>query len=650
MDIARLLEADGPLARRLPGFAPRPQQQAMALAVADALRRRQVLLVEAGTGTGKTCAYLMPALLSGSKVIISTGTRNLQDQLYYKDLPLVRGALNLTTVKIALLKGRGNYLCLHRLALAEAGGRWPDRRQAAEFTRIRAWTRRTRQGDIAEVSDVPEDSPVWSQVTSTADNCLGQDCPEWQSCHLLKARRKAYEADVVVINHYLLFADLVLKEEGFGELLPGADAFILDEAHQLPEVAGHFFGFSLSGRQLDELARDTLLEQRRDAADFTDLADCVYALGKATADLRLALGQEIRRAAWQKVATLPALVAAREVLQQTLLDLQQHLQPAAVRGKGLENCWRRSLELLERLTRLTEPATLDAIPWFETYSRSFSLNLTPLDVAPHFRACLQKYPGSWILTSATLAVGNSFAHFSARLGLDNPATLRLDSPFDFQRHALLYHPPGLPEPASPRYTEAMVEAVLPVLEASQGRAFLLFTSFRALREAAAVLENRLEYPLLVQGSLSRHELLARFRQLGNAVLLGTTSFWEGVDVRGEALSCVVIDKLPFASPGDPVLEGRIAALRQRGEDPFLHYQLPQAVIMLKQGVGRLIRDVHDRGVLVLCDPRLLSRSYGQVFLDSLPPMRRTRRLEEVRTFFAAPEAPPADPSPLPAPA
>jgi ATP-dependent DNA helicase DinG len=636
MDVAELLGADGPLARHLPGFAPRPQQQAMAGEVARALQQRRVLLVEAGTGTGKTCAYLVPALLSGKKVIISTGTRNLQDQLYQKDLPLVRQALGVK-VKTALLKGRGNYLCLHRLALTEAGGRWPDRRQVAEFTRIRAWAGHTRQGDIAEVSEVPEDSPVWSQVTSTVDNCLGQDCPHLSACYLLKARRQAFEADVVVINHHLFFADLVIKEEGFGELLPGADAFIFDEAHQLPEVAGHFFGLSVSSRQFEELARDTLVEQRREARDFEALAERAEALAKAVAELRLALGIEPRRAAWQMVAALPALLTARQALQAALAELQQALQPAAVRGKGLENCWRRSVELAGRLEQLTLPAAEDAILWFETRSRSFTLNLTPLEVAPGFRGCLQKYPGTWIFTSATLAVGDSFAHFAARLGLNNPDTLQLDSPFDFRRHALLYHPLGLPEPASPRYTEALVEAVLPVLEASRARAFLLFTSFRALREAAVALEGCLDYPLLVQGSLPKQELLARFRALGNAVLLGTTSFWEGVDVRGNALSCVIIDKLPFASPGDPVLQGRIAALRRRGDDPFLNCQLPQAVIMLKQGAGRLIRDVHDRGVLVLCDPRLLSRTYGQVFLDSLPPMARTRRLEEVQRFFAVPE-------------
>jgi ATP-dependent DNA helicase DinG len=636
MDVTELLGVNGPLARQLPGFAPRWQQQAMAGAVANALEYRRVLLAEAGTGTGKTYAYLVPALLSGSKVIISTGTRNLQDQLYQKDLPLVCKALGIR-VKTALLKGRGNYLCRQRLTLAEGGGRWPDRQQAAEFARIHAWAGRTRQGDIAEVNDVPEDSPVWSQVTSTTDNCLGQDCPQLPECHLLKARRKAFEADIVVINHHLFFADLVIKEEGFGELLPGADAFILDEAHQLPEVASHFFGLSVSSRQFEELARDTRVEQQREARDFGTLAERADALAKTVAELRLALGVEPRRAAWQAVAALPTLITARQALDAALEDLQQALQQAAVRGKGLENCWRRSAELAGRLERLTQPAAAEAIPWFETRSRSFTLNLTPLEVASGFRDCLQKHPGAWIFTSATLAVGDSFTHFAARLGLDQPDTLRLDSPFDFSRHALLYHPSGLPEPASPHYTEALVASMLPVLEASRGRAFLLFTSFRALREATAALEGCLDYPLLVQGSLPKQELLDRFRSLGNAVLLGTISFWEGVDVRGEALSCVIIDKLPFASPGDPVLEGRIAAMRRQGHNPFLHYQLPQAVILLKQGVGRLIRDVHDRGVLVLCDPRLHSRSYGQVFLDSLPPMARTRRLEEVQRFFAVPE-------------
>jgi len=634
VEAAELLGPDGPLARHIPGFAPRSQQQAMAVAVASALRDNRVLLAEAGTGTGKTFAYLVPALLSGGRVIISTGTRNLQDQLYYQDLPVVRRALGVA-VRIAMLKGRANYLCLHRLAVAEADGRWLSREQAADFAKIHAWAGRTRRGDIAEVSEVAEDSPIWPQVTSTVDNCLGQGCPCFQACHLVKARREAHEADILVINHHLFFADMAIKEAAFAELLPGADAFILDEAHQLPDVASHFFGLSLSSRQFIELARDTAVEQRRDAPDAAALTEYGQRLEQAVAELRLALGDESRRAPWRAVSEQPEVMAAIEGLQGVIEKLRPVLQEASVRGKGLENCYKRSVDLATRLACLTQTAGEESIHWFETRARGFTLSLTPLEIASTFHERMALYESAWVFTSATLAVGDDFAHFAARLGLDEPTTLRLDSPFDFSRNALLYHPSQLPEPASPRYTEALVEAVLPVLAASRGRAFLLFTSYRALREAAAALAGRLDYPLLIQGSLPRGQLLIRFRELGNAVLLGTASFWEGVDVRGEALSCVIIDKLPFAAPGDPVLQGRIEAIRRRGDDPFLEYQIPHAVITLKQGAGRLIRDVHDRGVLMLCDPRLLSRSYGRVFLDSLPPMARTRRIEQVQRFFAA---------------
>jgi len=637
MTAAELLGAEGPLARGLPGFAPRPQQQAMAAAVASALRDHTVLVVEAGTGTGKTFAYLTPALLAGARVIISTGTKNLQDQLFHKDLPVVRQALAVP-VKAAMLKGRSNYLCRHRLALAEAGGRWRRREQAAEFSRIHAWAPRTRSGDIGEIPDVAETSPVWPQVTSTADNCLGQECACWQDCFVVKARRRAQEADVLVINHHLFFADMAIREEGFAELLPGADAVILDEAHQLPEIAGLFFGLSLSSRQLGELAQDTVAEQQRDAPDFPVLRERAALLDRAVAALRLALGQEARRGPWRTVAGQSAVIAALAELAGAIEQLGQALKEAAPRGKGLDSCCQRRGDLAQRLSKLTQPATDTDIHWFETRPHGFTLNLTPLDIAPVFHGFMTKRRSAWVFTSATLAVGESFEHFAGRLGLADPVTLRLDSPFDFARNALLYHPPGLPEPASPHYLEAYVAAVLPVLAASQGRAFLLFTSHRALNEAAASLNGRAPYPLLVQGSLPKGALLARFRALGNAVLLGTASFWEGVDVRGEALSCVVIDKLPFDSPGDPVLQARIEALRRQGGNPFLEYQVPQAVIALKQGAGRLIRDVSDRGVLVLCDPRLLSKSYGRFFLDSLPPMARTVRLADVQAFFAAANA------------
>jgi ATP-dependent DNA helicase DinG len=634
VDVAELLGPHGLLTRQVPGFAPRLPQQQMAEAVAAALEEGDTLVVEAGTGTGKTYAYLIPALLSGARVIISTGTRHLQDQLYHQDLPVVRQALN-APVRTALLKGRGNYLCRYRLQATEQAGRLSSREQVTELRRIRVWAGRTRRGDIAEIPDVPETSLIWPRVTSTVDNCLGQDCPQLADCFLAKARREALAADVLVINHHLFCADMAIKETGFAELLPGAEAFILDEAHQLPDIATHFLGRSLSGRQLSELGRDTVVEQARDAADFADLRRRAEALEPAILALRQALGTADRRALWREVAGLPAVVKAIEQLHEALDRLREALKEGASRGKGLENCQRRGEDLALRLAALTgEESNLDNVRWFETRGRGFTLSLTPLDIAPKFQERLAAQPGAWVFTSATLAVGQSFEHFAARLGLRGYAGLRLDSPFDFARNALLYHPPDLPDPTSPRYTAALLEAMLPVLTASRGRAFLLFTSFRALREAAAWLADRLDYPLLVQGEAPKGVLLRQFRAAGNAVLLGTASFWEGVDVRGEALSCVIIDRLPFAAPGDPVVQARIESLRQRGEDPFLYYQLPHAAITLKQGVGRLIRDVSDRGVLVLCDPRLLTKSYGRVFLDSLPPMPRTRKLERVRAFFA----------------
>ncbi|MFO1422582.1 MAG: ATP-dependent DNA helicase [Candidatus Competibacteraceae bacterium] len=632
--MAELLGPGGPLARHVPGFAPRLPQQRMAQAVDAILEDGGSLIVEAGTGTGKTFAYLTPALLSGARVLISTGTRHLQDQLYHQDLPVVRRALK-SSARVALLKGRGNYLCRYRLQLVEREGKLPSRAQVVELQRIQRWAGRTRSGDIADIADVPETSPLWPRVTSTVDNCLGQDCPQLEDCFFAKARLDALAADVLVINHYLFCADLALRETGFAELLPGAEAVIFDEAHQLPDIATHFFGHSLSGRQLTELARDTVVEQARDAADFPELRNRAEALAAVEPVLREALGTTERRAPWREVADQSAVREAVGQLTEALNRLGEALKEAAQRGKGLESCRRRAEDLRQRLAAATgEERDPDTVRWFEVRGRGFTVSLTPLDIAPTFQTRMEAGPSAWVFTSATLAVGESFEHFTARLGLRDYTALRLDSPFDFARNTLLYHPPGLPEPVSPYYTAALLEAALPVLRASRGRAFLLFTSYRALREAEEVLAGRLDYPLLVQGAAPKAALLREFRALGNAVLLGTASFWEGVDVRGEALSCVIIDRLPFAAPSDPVLQARIESLRQRGEDPFQSYQLPHAVITLKQGAGRLIRDVSDRGVLMLCDPRLLTKSYGRAFLDSLPPMSRTRKLERVRAFFA----------------
>ncbi|MFP4076679.1 MAG: ATP-dependent DNA helicase [Halochromatium sp.] len=646
LPVIEALATDGPLAERLRDFHPRPQQQDMAARVAERLAAGGALICEAGTGTGKTFAYLVPALLSGRKIVISTGTRNLQDQLFQRDIPMIREALGVP-IGVALLKGRGNYLCRYRLALAcEEPTRYrPAVRQHLKL--VRDWSGHTRQGDIAELA-IPEDDPVWPAVTSTADNCLGQDCPVFKDCHLVEARRRAQAAELVVVNHHLLCADLALRDEGFGEVLPDADGFIIDEAHQLPEVAASFFGVSLSARQLIELARDIEATDRRDAGDVPDLPLACDALRQTVAELRLrlsdALGFEDRRGPWQQIANAAGVQVALDALGDRLDALAATLAPISERSRGLEQAAARVTAVRAQLDSLRAEAPANAPPntpdeansvrWFDLQGRSFRFHQTPLDVSTVFREQRKRYPTAWIFTSATLAVGDSFAHFAGRVGCEDAETAQWDSPFDYPRQALLYCPSAMPEPAHPGYTARVVEVAHAVLARSKGRAFLLFTSHRALREAAARLESLLEYPLLVQGSAPRGELIERFRQLGNAVLLGTSSFWEGVDVRGEALSCVIIDKLPFHSPADPILQARAEALKRQGGNPFRDFQLPQAVIALKQGAGRLIRDPSDRGVLVVCDPRLHSRGYGRVFLDSLPPMRRTDDLADLEAFFA----------------
>lgn len=645
--MADLLDVFGPkglLARRLQGYAYRPQQQAMAECIAEVIDSAGTLICEAGTGTGKTFAYLVPALLSGRKVLISTGTKNLQDQLYHRDLPLVRAVLGIPA-QAALLKGRANYLCRHRLRLALEDPVRCEPQLRVQLREVQEWSKATRRGDCAELG-VPEDAPVWPLVTSTSDNCLGPSCPDWQDCHLVKARREAQAADLVVVNHHLFCADLALKDEGFGEILPGADCFILDEAHQLPEVASGFFGTTLSGRQLLDLARDSELEYRREAGDAPGLLERAAGLRRSVQDLRLGLGEGDRRGPWQELQGDPSTVRALESLARRLRALDEGLEALQGRGKGLDGCLARGTDLADRLALLVGDEAPEQVRWFETQGRGFRLHQTPLQVAHVFRDQMDRGRAAWVFTSATLAVGESFAHFASQLGIEGARCERWDSPFDYANQALWFVPRGLPDPADPGYNARVLDLAVELIGYSQGRTFLLFTSLRALREVAEGLEGRVSYPTLVQGNAPRAELLERFRALGNAVLLGTASFWEGVDVRGEALSCVVIDRLPFASPGDPVLAARIEALRRRGGQPFRDYQLPQAVIALKQGAGRLIRGADDRGVLVVCDPRLLGRSYGRSFLASLPPMRRTRDPGEVRAFFGG-DVGGSDPNPDP---
>ncbi len=628
----------GPLARTLPGFTPRPQQLAMAAHVAEAFEQRSQLVVEAGTGTGKTFAYLVPALLSGRRIIVSTGTRALQDQLFHRDLPTIAGAIG-RPVRVALLKGRANYLCRHRLDIAEqqAYARGLRREVATALPHVRAWSYATRRGDVAELPGVGEQDPVWPWVTSTRENCLGADCPSFEQCFVLAARREAQAADIVVVNHYLLLADLVLKEEGFGDLLPGADAIVIDEAHQLPDVAAQFLGYSVSTRQLANLSKDVagellLAQQMAGTIDgaLTGLDAQIAAVLAATG------GQEVRleHAQWPE-----RLLEALHGLGARTTELAEAIAPLA--GPEGQPAFTRLHERLhdsaERLHQLTADEAPGGVRWAETTARNVSAHYAPVDVARQLSALLEAQGCAWVFTSATLAVGDDFSHFKRRSGLARAATVRFESPFDFQRQALLYLPQGLGDPGAPGHSQAVIRAALPVVQASGGRAFLLFTSHRGLREGAEELYRQWgespPFPVLIQGAAPRDQLLRAFREAGNAVLLGTGSFWEGIDVKGEALSVVVIDKLPFASPDDPLLKARLAAIRELGGNPFFEEQVPQAVIALKQGVGRLIRDETDFGVVMLCDTRLVTRGYGRSFLASLPPMKRTRALEDVRAFL-----------------
>ncbi len=634
MDLEEFFGSKGPLAKVISNYYPRSSQVEMAQAIDRAIEDKRNLVAEAGTGTGKTFAYLIPAILSGKKIAVSTGTKNLQDQLYGKDIPLIKKAVKIP-FRAALLKGRANYLCLHRLNDAIHSGAHFEKSDIADLTKINDWSKTTSQGDINEVAEVAETSSVWYHATSSVDNCLGQDCPVYNDCFVVKARKKAMEAEVLIINHHLLCADWSIRETGFGELLPERDVIIVDEAHQLNDVAENFLGDSLSVRHIANLVNDTLIEFYKEASDMPDLRLACEDLEKEIMQARLAFGVEIRRGEWREIENNPALQKALNDLGLQMKRLNENLKAASVRTQTLEACYKRGQELTKKLSIITRDEPEEWIKWFETHKKSFALIRTPLDIAGEIQKFINQSEATWIFTSATLSVAQNFDHFINSLGLENVSTGLWDSPFDYHKQSLFYHPRGLPLPNTPNYSEAVVETVLPVLSASKGRAFFLFTSHRALQYSAKLLVNKIDYPLLVQGTQSKTRLLESFKQQGNAVLLGTSSFWEGVDVRGEALSCVIIDKLPFASPGDPILKAKLDAMKKQGKNPFYEQQLPVAVISLKQGIGRLIRDIDDRGVLVICDPRLLKRSYGygQTFLDSFPPMRRTRDIKDVTQFF-----------------
>lgn len=650
VELDALFGSAGPLGGAIGGYRPRLAQTEMAKAIANAITTQRTLIAEAGTGTGKTFAYLVPALLWGGKTIISTGTKNLQDQLFLRDIPTVRRALNVP-VSVALLKGRANYVCHFHLERTLQNGRMTSRDDVAHLREISRFMKTTASGDKSELSQVPETALIWNLVTSTRETCMGSECQYYQDCFVMKARKEAQQADVVVVNHHLFFADVALKDTGVAELLPSANTIVFDEAHQLPETATLFFGDTISTSQIIELCRDVQAEGLSHARDGADWATLVGGVERAARDLRLTFPQDVVRLAIGQIAQSSPFFPALSLLKETLRLMVEVLATQAQRAETIDQCRVRAIELESRLgawytagivaATQTEGANAeqpDRVLWVEAFSASLQMHQTPLSIAPIFTKQREGASRAWIFTSATLAVKNDFSHYAAQMGLWNETAHSWDSPFDYARQGLLYVPADLPAPNSPEYTDAVVDAALPVIIAAGGRSFLLCTTNRAVARAAQRLRDEfsrraLPFPLMVQGEAGRTELLDRFRAAGNAVLIGSQSFWEGVDVRGDALSVVIIDKLPFSPPDDPVLAARLDALEKKGLNGFMKHQLPAAIINLKQGAGRLIRDESDRGVLMLCDPRLISKPYGKRIWQSLPPFSRTRDLASVVEFL-----------------
>ncbi len=632
--IHKTFSSDGALGKAIPGFQPRQAQLDMAEAVEKAIKHQSQLVVEAGTGTGKTFAYLVPALLSGKRIIISTGSKNLQEQLFHRDLPLMIDALGYFG-QVALLKGRSNYLCLDRLSrqLVESHTNESDPTLLSQLIKVRSWSSETKTGDLGECDDIAEDSPVIPTITSTNDNCLGKDCPSYQDCFVLKARKRALDSDVVVVNHHLFLADLAIKETGFGELIPEADVFIFDEAHQLPDIASQYFGQSVSSRQILDLAKDIEIGYRTEAKDMRQLEKVANRLSQSAMDMRIGLGEPNFRGNWREAIKSDSIQLDVNRLMDALELSIEVLKLVLGRSQLLDTAFERATVIKSRIERVCDVSITGYSYWFDTSPRHFTLHITPLSVADKFREQVELKQGSWVFTSATLAVSDDFSHFTHRLGLQPKEQFSLPSPFDYQTQAKLCVPRYLPEPNSPGLASKLVAMLAPVIDKNNGRCFFLCTSHSMMRELADGFRECMSIPVLMQGETSKQKLLAEFMELGNALLVATGAFWEGIDVRGDTLSCVIIDKLPFTAPDDPLLKARIEDCRLSGGEPFSQVQLPDAVITLKQGVGRLIRDQKDKGALIICDNRLVTREYGGTFLQSLPPIPRTRDLKQVSAFL-----------------
>ncbi|MCK3658860.1 ATP-dependent helicase [Pasteurellaceae bacterium Pebbles2] len=630
--ILHVFAETGELSQHIKGFRPRQAQLEMASAVEKSIENKTALVVEAGTGTGKTFAYLAPALLAKKKTIISTGSKNLQDQLFKRDLPAIKKALSYSG-KIALLKGRANYLCLERLEQVKYVGLAGDKSILVDLSKVQKWHTATKTGDLSECAELAEDSPILPQLVSTAESCLGSDCPHYADCYVALARKKALAADLVVVNHHLFCADMAVKENGFGELIPNAEVIIFDEAHQLPDIASQYFGQSLTSRQLFDICKDLQIVYRTEVKDMQQLGAASDHLLKMVQDFRLLLGEGNQRGNWRELFNQSAVQKGFEILQEKLEFTSEVIKLALGRSQTLDSIYERIATVKNQLKRLADTSIMGYCYWFETFNRQFGLHITPLTVSDKFGEQIANKERAWIFTSATLEVGGTFEHFCQRLGIQNAEQQVLQSPFNYPEQAMFCVPRFLPSSNQQNTLSKLAEMLLPVIEANKGRCFVLCTSYFMMRGLAEYFREHSQLSILLQGESAKAKLLDQFLKEKHSVLVATSSFWEGVDVRGDALSLVIIDKLPFTSPDEPLLKARIEDCKLQGGEPFNDIQIPEAVIALKQGVGRLIRDVSDKGVVIVCDSRLVNRAYGETFLKSLPNAKRTRDLNKVINFL-----------------
>ncbi len=631
LEVEDVLGEQGILQQYIDGYQTRDSQLNMAKLIMRCIKAGESHVIEASTGIGKSFAYLVPAFLSAHKILISTGTKNLQDQLFKKDIPLINKTI-VSGKQLALLKGRSNYCCSHRINKYRQQRRFQTRQLAGVFDALADWSQTSLTGDITEFADIPENDSLWFYATSNADNCLGSECPEFSQCFVTRARRKAMDADVVVINHHLFFSDQALREEGFGELLPDVDVLIFDEAHQLPDIASHFFGRSITMRQFDMLMREITEAQVKEARDSADIQPLCDKNKTLMADFRLLLGKFTSRGEWRHIKNAPEIRKAIETMQEEIQQLSKKLEELKPRGKELAACYAR-LETFRQSLADFELENNNSVSWYEWNEHSFRLMISPIEIADEFsHQLISSAIKSVFFTSATLSSNHSFDYFTRRLGIADIQCASFDSPFNYQNQAMLYLPENMPEPSDDNFLNVFIEECCALINATEGNCFILFTSYRMLTLTANMLRKRMRYPLFIQGEMQRSELLQAYLKAPNAILLGTSSFWEGVDVKGDHLKLVIIDKLPFKSPGDPVYKRRLQKVSEQGGNAFNDVQIPEAIIALRQGVGRLIRDINDRGMVMIADNRLTTKSYGKNMLGSLPDMQLTTQREKALIF------------------